>query len=94
MIRLENGDLWDGQYSVQATVTTGEFLPTDSIFDTTVLRRIKLIRETQSADISYTSPYFIFNGQGLAANGNLQVFDEVIEDAGVSLAHWDGNNYH
>lgn len=94
MIRLENGDVWDGQYSIQATVTTGDFFPTNSIFDVTCLRRVKMFRETQAADLSYTRTDFIFSGYGIAQNGNLQVFDEVIEDAGVSLAHWDGDNYH
>jgi len=41
LMRLEHGTTWDGADIVQSA-TTGEFLPTDNIFDLVRIKRVKL----------------------------------------------------
>ncbi len=42
LMRLEDGTTWDGDDIVQS-VATGEFLPTESIFDLVRIKRVKLV---------------------------------------------------
>jgi hypothetical protein len=93
MIILETGSFWDDAI-IECALTSGEHLPTNDIFDTSFVRRYKLIRETPSAyDISYKRSDFSFIGNGYES-GEVDVYGELIEDVAETSVHWDGDNLH
>jgi hypothetical protein len=94
MALLESGLLWNDTEDIQASITMGEHLPSGDIFDTTLMRRIKLLTKTTPLDaLKYTRNDFIFTGSGYL-DGNCRVYNEVIEDPLVTEVHFSGDDLH
>lgn len=92
MVRLEHGSLWNDTDIIECVVSYGEHIPTNDIFDSTIFRRVKLIRETPAnADISYTRNDFTFSGYTYDY-GDAQIYGEIIEDPLETSVYWNGDN--
>jgi hypothetical protein len=93
MVRLENGNLWNGIDSIEGYIITNNMVPTGSIFDSTSIRNIKLITEgTGVYDIIYTRSDIAIKGSGIDS-GYLRVYGEVIEDSTCTAAYWSGEDF-
>lgn len=93
MIRLENGNLWDGTESIQGFVITNDMLPAESVFVNTTIRNVKLITEGDgTVDVTYTRSDFTIVGSGIAT-GNLRIYGELVEDPLCVASHWSGDNF-
>jgi hypothetical protein len=93
MVNLENGLVWNDTENVNGSVTTGLILPTGSIFDITMLRRIIiLLNGSLTTDISYTRADIAFVGAGYTS-GYLRLYGDIIEDEDCTVAHYDGDDF-
>jgi hypothetical protein len=93
MVRLENGNLWNGVDSIEGHIVTNNMVPTGSIFDTTLVRNLKLITEgTGVYDIIYTRSDIAIKGSSIDS-GYLRVYGEVIEDSTCTAAYWSGEDF-
>jgi hypothetical protein len=89
--RLEHGNYYD-TVVIECDVTTGDIVPSGDIWNTSLLRRIKMIRETPIVDdINYTRNDISFRGNGYAT-GYLYVYGEVVEDPAAVAVSWVGDN--
>lgn len=92
MVRLENGSLWYGTESIECSLTTCEYVPTNDIFDTTCMRRVKFLREKpSSADISYALSGVQFISYGVdESDGSVATAcgRRVVEQAGLTTVTW------
>lgn len=93
MVNLENGLLWNGTENVNGSVTTGAILPTGSVFDITMLRRVLvLLNGSSTPNISYTRSDIAFVGAGYTS-GYLRLYGDIIEDPACTVAHYDGDDF-
>ena len=92
MIHLEYGSKWNDTEIIECAVATGEHIPSGDIFDTTLVRRVKFIRETPAnLDIDYTRSDLVVLGSGLET-GDALVYGDVIEDPAETNVWFDGDN--
>jgi len=93
MVRLENGNLWNGVDSIEGYIVTNNMAPTGSIFDTTLLRNIKLLVEGDGTyDIIYTRSDISINGAGIES-GDLRIYGTLIEDPACTSSYWSGEDF-
>ena len=86
IVRLEDGTSWDGAY-IDQTVKTGDFWPSNNLWDYTTLRKYKLVCKKINTEDEFGVKLYYFNNTDFTSGQSVSFLDDCITFSDL-LATW------